>query len=195
MKFKQLGKEKRDNIIAIAIGAVAVVVGLYFGLIRYQLKSYADYAAKIAEAEGKVAEGKKEQSQAQRNGEQRDITRKEVQNLDATLASGDTYEWIRRRLSLFAPKKKDFDIVEIYKPVSAVCSMFLDFPYQAQVCTISGTGYYHDIGRFVADFENQFTYFRLQNITLEPAASQSGDEKEILTFKMDIELLVANSAQ
>jgi Tfp pilus assembly protein PilO len=190
MKFKQLSKEKRDNIIAIAIGAMAVIIGLYFGLMRYQLNSYAGYAAKIKEMQDKLAECKNEQAQAAKNKEDCEKTKAQVQNLETSLASGDTYEWIRRSLNLLAPKKEDFEISEINKPVSAEVSMFLDFPYQAQLCGISGTGYFHDIGQFVAEFENRFKYFRLHNIILD----LSSDKSEKLTFRMQIELLVANPA-
>jgi hypothetical protein len=56
--------------------------------------------------------------------------------------------------------------------------------------TIGGTSYYHDLGKFIADFENQFPLFRVLNLEMEPAPSVAGAEKEKLSFKMDVVALV-----
>ena len=36
---------------------------------------------------------------------------------------------------------------------------------------LRGTAYFQDLGAFLADFENEFPYLRVQNLELEPAAS------------------------
>ena len=54
---------------------------------------------------------------------------------------------------------------------------------------INGTAYYHDLGKFIADFENNFPHIRIVNLTIEPAsAGEPGNEK--LSFRMDIVALV-----
>ena len=56
--------------------------------------------------------------------------------------------------------------------------------------TIAGTGHFHDLGRFIADFENQNPHVRLLNLTLDfKGASPLAGEEE-LSFKMDIVTLV-----
>ena len=64
---------------------------------------------------------------------------------------------------------------------------------------VRGTAYYHDFGRFVADFENTYPYMRIQNIDLEPAGASAStstgpagnaEDGERLAFKMEVITLV-----
>ena len=72
--------------------------------------------------------------------------------------------------------------------------MFPKFPYRAALYNIRGTAYYHDLGRFLADFENRFPFIRVQNLELEPASSSSAtatDDTEKLAFKFELVALVS----
>ena len=63
------------------------------------------------------------------------------------------------------------------------------FPYKQIQFTINGTAYYHDLGKFIADFENNFPHARMVNLVIEPASgADSSNEK--LSFRMDIIALV-----
>ncbi|HTQ49209.1 MAG TPA: GspMb/PilO family protein, partial [Candidatus Acidoferrales bacterium] len=63
------------------------------------------------------------------------------------------------------------------------------FPFKEIRVTISGTAYYHELGKFLADFENSFPHIRVVNLALEPVnATEAGNEK--LSFRMDIIALV-----
>src|SRR5205809_61414 len=58
---------------------------------------------------------------------------------------------------------------------------------------IGGTAYFHDLGKFVADFENQYPYFRLVNLDIFPEVGSGSSDKEPrerLAFKMDIITLI-----
>ena len=51
------------------------------------------------------------------------------------------------------------------------------------------TGYYHDVGKFISDFENNFPHGRVVNLIVEPVSSADpGNEK--LSFRMDVIALV-----
>src|ERR1035438_2962631 len=50
---------------------------------------------------------------------------------------------------------------------------------------INGTVYYHDLGKFIADFENSFPHSRMVRLVVEPAAS-TDSHSEKLSFKMEI---------
>ena len=58
--------------------------------------------------------------------------------------------------------------------------------------TVAGTAHYHDIGRFLADLENQFPHVRLLNLTLDVNAASA--EPETLSFRMDIVTLARPNA-
>jgi hypothetical protein len=66
--------------------------------------------------------------------------------------------------------------------------------------TVRGFAHYHEFGKFLADFENKYPYFRVQNILLETAAAASTDpaaaqrRKEQLSFRMDIVALIKPSS-
>jgi Tfp pilus assembly protein PilO len=68
------------------------------------------------------------------------------------------------------------------------------FPYRELKVTVTGTAYYHDLGKFIADFENEFPHIRIVNLTVEPTASVTQNNSEKLTFSMEIVALVKASA-
>ena len=90
------------------------------------------------------------------------------------------------------------EIPQFSKELQTEVGLFTKFPYRAAVFTLRGTAYFHDFGRFVADFENKFPHIRIQNIELEPANSANGngaEESEQLAFKMEIVPLINPNAR
>ena len=63
------------------------------------------------------------------------------------------------------------------------------FPYKQLKVTVNGTAYYHDLGKFIADFENTYPHARVVNLTIDPAGG-TGDDSEKLAFRMDIIALI-----
>jgi hypothetical protein len=56
-----------------------------------------------------------------------------------------------------------------------------------------GTGYFHDIGKFIADLENKFPHMRVVNLAIDPSNAQ-GAGLEKLSFRMEIVALVKPNA-
>jgi hypothetical protein len=77
-------------------------------------------------------------------------------------------------------------------PVIGEMNMLPAFPYHQATSTVTGSAYYFDFGRFVADFENQFPYMRIQNLNLEP--SGAADDPEKLSFRMEIVTLIKSGS-
>jgi hypothetical protein len=67
--------------------------------------------------------------------------------------------------------------------------LFTAFPYKQIRFTINGKAYYHDLGKFIADFENNFPHARVVNLVIDSASSDG----EKLSFRMDIIVLVKPS--
>src|SRR5206468_4612557 len=116
--------------------------------------------------------------------------------IESTMASGDMYSWIISTVNTFKENYR-VDIPQFSREVPTEVGMFAHFPYRAAVFHLRGMAFYHDFGKFVADFENTFPYMRLQNIELDPptasnAAAQNDQEK--LAFKMEIVALVNPNA-
>jgi len=106
------------------------------------------------------------------------------------MASGDVYSWM---LNLIRQFKVGYR-VEIpqfsQQAEQKEMNLLPKFPYQQASLTIAGTAFYHDLGKFLADFENQNPYCRVLNLKIEPVPTQAGGEKEKLSFTMEIVALV-----
>jgi hypothetical protein len=64
------------------------------------------------------------------------------------------------------------------------------FPYKQATLSIGGIAHYHDLGRFIADFENSFPLMRVLNLSLDLNPTPTASDRDKLAFKMDIVTLV-----
>ena len=104
------------------------------------------------------------------------------------LATGDFYAWTYDTLRRFKANYR-VDIPTISQPTMGEVDVVPQFPYKQIRVSVSGTAYYHDLGKFIADFENAFPHIRVVNLTIEPSTT-AGPESEKLAFRMDIVALV-----
>ena len=184
--MKKLLIEKRIQLILIAFVTLAMLALIGF-LIRTQFAAL----DKIAE-EKKDAETKLQSIRNVIKGV--DTTASELVELtnalsraEEDMAVGDPYSWIYDTIRRLKTQHK-VDIPEISRPAIEDEDMLPTFPYKQVRFNINGTAYYHDLGKFIADFENSFPHGRIANLTVESPGSDSKDEK--LSFKMDIIALV-----
>ena len=190
--MKNLPKEKRDRLILLCLGGLAVIVGLYYGLIATQQSSLEEMAKTQVEQEIKLQGADRlvgSTTQIQRNLE---TSLSRLKAVESTMASGDMYSWIILTVNTFKENYK-VEIPQFSREVAAEVGMYAKYPYHAAVFHLRGTAHYHDFGRFVADFENAFPYMRIQNIELDPAsatAANAQQEAEKLSFRMEIVALV-----
>jgi len=106
------------------------------------------------------------------------------------MASGDLYSAMIAFISNF---KKPYNVdIPQFNSGGAAAEMNLlpKFPYKQVTISVAGAAYYDDLGKFIADFENRFPSSRVLNLDLSPASSQNAEEKEKLSFRMDIVSLV-----
>jgi Tfp pilus assembly protein PilO len=190
--MKTLTKEKRDRLILIAIGTLLTIVGAWYGLISTQKKALVEIAKTITEQQNKVNNAQRlvsSTSQIQRNLE---ASTARLRAIEEGMASGDMYSWIINTVNNFKARHR-VDIPQFSREVPGEVGLFVKFPYKAAIFNVRGTAYYHDLGKFIADFENTFPYLRVQNLEMEPAANSSATstgDSEKLAFKMEIVALV-----
>jgi hypothetical protein len=103
--------------------------------------------------------------------------------------SRDLFSWIVKEVREFNTYK--VAIPSFSQPVEADMNLLPGFPYRQVTMTIGGSAYFHDFGKFVAEFENRFPHARLLNLDLLPSPQ---GEPEKLQFKLDIVLLVKPNA-
>ena len=191
--MKNLSKEKRNQLMLVVIVVVAIIAGLWFSVIRSEQEDLRTLAAKRADDETKFAQI----GDTIKNSES---AKKELLAVNSQLAvaehdmpSGDLYLTLVNTIRKF---KDNYDVqISQFNPNGgdAVNNLLPRFPYRQVTVSVSGSGHYHDIGKFVADFENQFPTSRILNLDLSPSSVTSSDDKEKLTFRMDVVSLVAST--
>jgi Tfp pilus assembly protein PilO len=192
--MKRLTKEKKQQLLLTALGTLAVLAALWFGLINWQQgrldKLTAEKDATQTKADGMTDTLKRaSQIALEMEGESAKLEKAELQ-----MASGDLYAWIINTVRDFKTQYPGVDIPQYSTIQVGDTTLLPKFPFQQATLTVAGKAYYHDLGKFIADFENQFPYIRLQNLILEPTSGQEGGYSEKLAFRMDIVALVKPEA-
>jgi hypothetical protein len=190
MKFGKLSKEKRNQLILVVVGTIAVLGALGFGLVKFQYDKLRSLADKHAAAELQL---KKMEDAVKREELVQSVlgdATKALAAKEAGMAAGDLYSWMYSNLRKFQKNYK----VEIpqLSPISPQSDVNLlpSFPYKQITMQIGGTATYHDLGQFIADFENTYPLSRVLNLTLDQNHSPGPNDREKITFKMDIVTLV-----
>jgi len=192
--MKNLPKEKRDRLVLVALATVVGLVALWFGLIKTQNQAIVEIALRTQEQTTKVNNGERMVSSTGQIQQNLEVAGQRLKTIEKTMASGDMYSWIIQTVNNFITtnnyrNEHKIEIPQFSREVTAEVGILPKFPYKAAVFNVRGTAYFHDFGRFLADFENNFPYIRVQNIELEPAAGSSATstgDPEKLAFKMEI---------
>ena len=193
MKFSKLPKEKRNHLVLVGLVTLAVLSGLGFGLIKNQFNSLSGLAAKKVDAEQKLHKMQENIKHAERLQADLLEAKKKLVAQETGMASGtDLYAWAIRTIGDFKARYKDkIDIPKINPSGPTVeVNLLPKFPYKQATFTVAGTAHYHDLGQFLADFENSHPLIRIVNLDLDLASGDASKEKEKLAFRMDIVTLV-----
>lgn len=188
MNLLPKNRQKRNQLF-LALGVTLLLIGgIGFGLIRPQYLELAAVRKKNLDAQALLQ--KYEHIIEQSNGATNELASvtAELSKQAQDMANGDIYAWTLDLVRHFSANYK-VDVPEIGQPNVSDMDLLPDFPYKQLQFTLRGTGYYHDIGKFIADFENKHPHMRVVNLELEPV----GGDTEKLLFRMDIIALV-NSA-
>jgi hypothetical protein len=191
--MKSLPKDKRDKIIAIAIGTVLAVGAICYLLIGTQRGVLKKRASQITAAQKEVDFAQRLVSQSEKIELEMESAEKRLEQIEGNMVSGDMYSWIIKTMNRFLVSHR-VDIPTFTPPGLGGVGTFPEaqFPYKAATFAISGTAHFHEFGRFVAEFENQFPCARVQNLQLEPLGTLAAkaDSAEKTTFKLEIVALI-----
>jgi Tfp pilus assembly protein PilO len=190
MNFRKLPKEKRKHLVLVVLATLIAVAGLYFGLIQRQHENLGRLAQQKDAAAKKLKLVLSAIQQSDSIKADLDEVRDRLARSEADVASGDLYAWVINSLRQFkAPYKVEIPQFSQLGPVADV-NLIPGFPYKQATLTVAGTAHYHDLGQFIADFENQFPHIRLINLSMDANAPSANTEPETLSFKLDIVTLV-----
>ena len=186
--MKRLTREKRNQLITVATITLAVLGLIYFGLIQPQYDSLSKIASAKKTADDKLAGIKHTITNG--NTTANDVTQMSVTltHAEEDMASGDLYSWTYDTIRRFKQPYR-VEIPDVGHPATGDMDLLPSFPYKQIRFDLNGTAYYHDLGKFIADFENNFPHSRVVHLVVEPmSALESGNEK--ISFRMEIIVLV-----
>jgi len=189
MNFSKMPKDKRNQLILVVIVTLGTLGVLGFGLIKYQYENLRRLATRKATAETKLAQMEDAVKNTVRIQSDLAEAKQNLSQMESDIGpAGDLYSWLISTIRSFKVPYK----VEIpqYSQIGQTTdtTMLPGFPYKQASMTIAGKAHYHDLGRFLADFENKFSHIRIQNLALD--VDGNPQEVEMLAFRMDIVTLV-----
>ena len=186
--MKKLSSAKRNQLIMVLLATAILIAMVYFFLIQPQGSSNAQLTSETQGARNKLDSYKATIQQATNTANTLKDVLKKLNDAEQDVASGDVNAWTYDTLRRFKAAHH-VDIPNIGQTTApSEVDLIPAFPYRQIKVTLNGTAYYHDLGKFVADFENTFPHMRVLNLTVEPAAAQGSGEH--LNFHLEVATLV-----
>ncbi|MEI8288094.1 MAG: hypothetical protein WCH99_01365 [Verrucomicrobiota bacterium] len=187
--MKRLPPAKRNMLIVVAIATLAVIGLIYIFLILPQNEKNIKLAAETKSAKAKWEQCKTVIKKANDTAKQLEEISADLARTENDIASGDVYSWTYDILRRF---KADYrvEIPSIGQPLPGEVDLLPGIPYKQVKITLNGSGYFHDIGKFLANFENTFPHMRIVNLQIDPNPGSSGAASEKLTFHTEVVVLV-----
>jgi len=196
----KLSKEKRDRLILVVLATIGVVAGLWFGVVKTRQQQLDESKSRLTAAIDNLDKARKRVKQAEKVEADLELATRKLKAIEEIMAPGvDLYSWALLLLDN-SRSGHEVNIIDVTRPVKGDVGMLPQFPYEAAIFSVRGTAYYHQFGKFLADFENRFPYFRVQNLILgagsgsesaagsDATATRTGDEK--LNFSMVVIALI-----
>ncbi len=188
--MKHLTPVKRNQLIMVGLATLAVLGGLYSLLIFPQTTKNTEMAGQNTAAKAKLELQQTSIKQAETIASEVTGSALKLERAEQDIATGDVYQWMFDLLRRFKVAY-NLDIPNISQPLGSKMDLLADFPYEQIKVTLNGTGYFHDLGKFIADFENTYPHMRVVNLSIEPAAGAPGSAlAERVTFRFDLVALV-----
>lgn len=185
----KLSKEQRDHLLVTFLMTVMVVVAMWMLLIGPIRTSLGQLKGEVQSSKDALADARGLVARASQIDLEVQAVAKFLGKLEEHMVDGDPNLWIRLKVDEFQRRKEyNVTIPTIGSYYESDIGLLPDFPYKGVVFTVQGSAFYHDLGRFIADFENAFPLIRVQNLSLQPdvTAGEFGPNRERLTFSFEL---------
>lgn len=180
----------------VILGIVAVMAALWYVVIQNQYTTLTEVQKKTQEMRDKVNKGEILLKKSSEIEESLDAEAKTLETIEDGMASGDIYLWNINTINRFNTNNTSrITFLDFQREILGEVGVLPKFPYKAAIFPLKGTGYYHEVGRFLADFENNFPYIRVQNLELSPLSKVGADDAEKLNFKFEVVALIKPTAK
>jgi Tfp pilus assembly protein PilO len=188
--MKKLSPAKKNQLVLTIVGTLAVISMVYFFLISPQQQANHTLADKTAAKQAELDKIKLIIKQAGTAAQTANEAAAKLSAAEGDVASGDVFAWIYDTIRQFKAGYR-VEIPNLSQPSQSEVDLIPNFPYKQIKVTLQGSGFYHDIGRFIADLENKFPHLRVVNLNMEPVGDQTTEK---LTFRMEIVALTKSPA-
>ncbi len=170
------------------IAATLVMVGVIFVmLISPQKDKNKTLAATIRERQNTLDTYKRNIKEADLIATTLADATLQLNRAEQDVANGDVNAWCYETLRRFK-SGYHVDIPSIAQPTLGEVDLLSAFPYRQAKVNLTGTAYFHDLGKFICDFENNFPHIRMLNLVIDPASLSPGSER--VSFRVDVAILV-----
>ena len=186
--MKRLPPAKRNQLIMVVAATVAALSLVFFFLIKPQKEQNEKLGLKIRTEQEKLKTIKTAIKDTDIIASRLTDISLQLTRAEDDVANGDVYAWTYDTIRRFKTTYH-VDIPTIGQPTYSDMDMLAGFPYRQVKVPISGTAYFHDLGKFVSDFENSFPHMRMVNLLIEPA-NMTGANAERLSFRLDVIALI-----
>jgi Tfp pilus assembly protein PilO len=186
----RLSSDKRNKLIIVGLLTAGVIAALWIFLIGAQEQKLREIADETREKNQKRLQVKNATATATKIEADYQAASQKLEGIEQEIATGDLYSWLYNTIKNFKAAYR-VDIPQFSTVEEGETSLVYKFPYRQVKITVSGSSYYSDFGRFVADFENHFPHMRIENLSVEPVSGGEREaDREKLAFRMDIIALV-----
>jgi Tfp pilus assembly protein PilO len=195
--MNKLSKEKKNKLVLVILGALIVTAAWGFGVLAWQRDSHKQALRTLEQREAQFQDMTSMMARSKNIEAELVEAASELEELEAQMASGDIYSWAVNTLREFRQNYR-LDMPQVAQPVVSANQLLPQFPYRQASISVAGTGVFHDLGVFIADFENRFPHARIINLEMKPTGSLGAGGRaeagEKLAFTMDIIFLIKPTA-
>ena len=174
--MNKLSTEKRNRLIIIAASALAICATLWFLVIRSQNENLRKRLESVEDVKTKI-------EKAQRLVRRRALIEEELAQLRQEFAQAEAEmipveqltgnKWLADKLRNFIKDRYDLSLLNLSND-ALIGKQFLLLPkldYSGAAYNVELSGFFHEFGKFLADFENRFPYLRIQELRMWPLAT------------------------
>lgn len=174
--MNKLSREKRNQLLGIAAGVVVLCGVLWYFVVSSLNENLAKARVSVEDLQTKI-------EKAQRLIKRRAAIETDLAGLTNLLAQAEVEmipveqlngkKWLLDKLNHFTKDRYDVTLMNLSND-PLIGKQFLILPkfdYSAAVYNVEVRTFFHEYGRFLADFENSFPYLRIQSLQMWPLAT------------------------
>jgi hypothetical protein len=182
----KLSKTQKEHLVLTSLMTGVLALVLWHLVITPARKALETNETLLRDWQQAQREGKSQADLLAKLNQEYEILSAEIRQAETTIASGDPYRWLMKSLPSLS-EAEPVDILNYEPPEASEWQIFPRVPYRAATFTVSGAGYYQDLGKLLVAIENTYPWIRIRRLELEPKHSAEPDsaEDEKLNFRLE----------